>query len=60
MSKKAYWIIRVDVSDPDGYKKYLAANPAAAFSRRDGPPFLFSSRRLACSFRKRSLSMTSS
>ena len=29
MSKKAYWIIRVDVSDPDGYKKYLAANPAA-------------------------------
>lgn len=26
---KGYWIVRVDVSDPEGYKKYLAANPAA-------------------------------
>ena len=29
MSKKGYWIVRVDVKDPEGYKKYLAANPAA-------------------------------
>ncbi|WP_421725339.1 DUF1330 domain-containing protein [Bauldia sp.] len=29
---KAYWIVRVDVSDPEGYKKYLAAN-GAAFSK---------------------------
>lgn len=26
---KGYWIVRVDVSDPEGYQKYLAANPAA-------------------------------
>ena len=26
---KGYWIVTVDVSDPEGYKKYLAANPAA-------------------------------
>lgn len=26
---KGYWIVRVDVKDPEGYKKYLAANPAA-------------------------------
>jgi uncharacterized protein (DUF1330 family) len=29
---KAYWIARVDVSNPDGYKDYVAAN-AAAFSK---------------------------
>ena len=26
---KGYWVIRVDVNDPEGYKKYLAANPGA-------------------------------
>lgn len=26
---KGYWIVRVDVHDPEGYKKYLAANPKA-------------------------------
>jgi uncharacterized protein (DUF1330 family) len=26
---KGYWIVHVDVHDPEGYKKYLAANPAA-------------------------------
>jgi uncharacterized protein (DUF1330 family) len=35
---KAYWIGRVDVSDPDGYKDYVAAN-AAAF-RKYGARFL--------------------
>jgi uncharacterized protein (DUF1330 family) len=29
---KAYWIGRVDVTDPEGYKEYVAAN-AAAFSK---------------------------
>jgi uncharacterized protein (DUF1330 family) len=29
---KAYWIARVDVTDPDGYQHYVAAN-AAAFSK---------------------------
>jgi len=29
---KGYWIARVDVSDPDGYQQYVAAN-AAAFAR---------------------------
>ncbi|MEA2839165.1 MAG: hypothetical protein QOF41_495 [Methylobacteriaceae bacterium] len=29
---KAYWIARVDVTDPDAYKQYVAAN-AAAFSK---------------------------
>lgn len=29
---KGYWIARVDVTDPDGYKNYVAAN-AAAFSK---------------------------
>lgn len=29
---KGYWIARVDVSDPDAYKAYIAAN-AAAFSK---------------------------
>ncbi len=29
---KGYWIVRVDVTDPEGYKEYVAAN-AAAFSK---------------------------
>ena len=29
---KAYWVVRVDVTDPDAYKQYVAAN-AAAFSK---------------------------
>ena len=29
---KAYWIGRIDVSDPDAYKKYVAAN-ANAFGK---------------------------
>jgi uncharacterized protein (DUF1330 family) len=29
---KGYWIARVDVSDPEAYKKYVEAN-AAAFSK---------------------------
>ena len=29
---KGYWIGRVDVTDPEGYKDYVAAN-AAAFSK---------------------------
>jgi uncharacterized protein (DUF1330 family) len=26
---KGYWIARVDVTDPEGYKEYVAANAAA-------------------------------
>jgi uncharacterized protein (DUF1330 family) len=26
---KAYWVARVDVTDPDQYKRYVAANAAA-------------------------------
>ena len=29
---KGYWIARLDVTDPEGYKAYVAAN-AAAFSK---------------------------
>jgi len=29
---KGYWIVRVHVKDPEGYKKYVAAN-AAAFGK---------------------------
>ena len=29
---KGYWIVRVDVSDPEAYKTYVAAN-AAAFAK---------------------------
>lgn len=29
---KGYWIARVDVTDPEGYKEYVALN-AAAFSK---------------------------
>ncbi len=32
---KGYWIVRVDVHDPETYKKYLAAN-AAAFKKYQG------------------------
>jgi uncharacterized protein (DUF1330 family) len=38
MSKKGYWIAHVDVSDPEIYKDYIAAN-AAAF-RKFGGRFL--------------------
>ena len=41
---KGYWIARVDTSDPEAYKKYLAANaePFARFGARfivRGAPF---------------------
>ena len=29
MSKKGYWMAMVDVTDPDGYPHYVAANKAA-------------------------------
>jgi uncharacterized protein (DUF1330 family) len=29
MAKKGYWIVRADVSDPEGYKAYVAADMAA-------------------------------
>ena len=32
---KGYWIVRVDINDPETYKKYVAAN-AAAFRKYDG------------------------
>jgi uncharacterized protein (DUF1330 family) len=35
---KGYWIVRVDVSDPEGYKAYIAAN-AEAF-RKYGAHFI--------------------
>ena len=35
---KGYWIVRVDVSDPEGYKAYIAAN-AEAF-RKYGARFI--------------------
>jgi uncharacterized protein (DUF1330 family) len=38
MSKKGYWIVHVDVSDPELYKDYIAAN-AVAF-RKFGGRFL--------------------
>ena len=38
MSKKGYWVAHVDVSDPEAYKAYVAAN-AAAF-RKFGGRFL--------------------
>ncbi|MEO8804539.1 MAG: DUF1330 domain-containing protein [Burkholderiaceae bacterium] len=28
MSNKGYWIVRVDISDPEQYKAYVAANAA--------------------------------
>lgn len=38
MAKKGYWVVHVDVSDPEAYKGYTAAN-AAAF-RKYGARFL--------------------
>ena len=32
MSRKGYWIAMVDISDPENYPKYIAAN-AAAFEK---------------------------
>src|SRR5271166_5077388 len=32
---KGYWIAHVDVTDPEGYKKYIAAN-AVAFAKYGG------------------------
>jgi uncharacterized protein (DUF1330 family) len=32
---KGYWIAHVEVTDPDGYKKYLAAN-SVAFAKYGG------------------------
>lgn len=32
---KGYWIVRVDVSDPERYKRYVAAN-AVAFKKYQG------------------------
>ena len=29
MSKKGYWMGMVDITDPDGYPQYIAANKAA-------------------------------
>jgi uncharacterized protein (DUF1330 family) len=41
---KGYWIVRVDIRDPEQYKKYLAAN-AAPF-RKYGAKFLVRAGRL--------------
>jgi uncharacterized protein (DUF1330 family) len=38
MAKKGYWVVHVDVTDPEAYKAYIAAN-AAAF-RKYGARFL--------------------
>jgi uncharacterized protein (DUF1330 family) len=38
MAKKGYWVVCVDVADPEAYKKYVAAN-AEAF-RKYGARFL--------------------
>ena len=35
---KGYWIVRVDIADPEQYKKYIAAN--AAPLRKHGARFL--------------------
>ncbi|HEX2653920.1 MAG TPA: DUF1330 domain-containing protein [Xanthobacteraceae bacterium] len=35
MTAKGYWIARLNVSDPEGYKAYVAAN-AEAFSKYGG------------------------
>jgi uncharacterized protein (DUF1330 family) len=29
MTKKGYWMAMVDITDPDGYPQYIAANKAA-------------------------------
>ncbi|MDB5872003.1 MAG: hypothetical protein JWQ07_1445 [Ramlibacter sp.] len=41
---KGYWLVRVDITDPEQYKKYIAANakPLAAYGARflvRGAPF---------------------
>jgi len=38
MTAKGYWIVRVDITDPEQYKKYIAAN-ATPF-RKYGAKFL--------------------
>lgn len=43
---KGYWIARVDIHDPEGYKAYLAAN-AAAF-RKYGGRFLVRAGKTHC------------
>ena len=36
MTVKGYWIVRVDIADPEGYKAYVAANakPLAKWGAR--------------------------
>ena len=36
---KGYWIVRLDVSDPEGYKAYIAANDASFSSRGLNSPW---------------------
>jgi uncharacterized protein (DUF1330 family) len=43
---KGYWIVRLDVSDPDGYQAYVAAN-AEAF-RKFGARFLVRGGKFEC------------
>jgi uncharacterized protein (DUF1330 family) len=43
---KGYWIARVDVRDPQGYKAYLAANAAAL--KKYGGRFLVRGGRFHC------------
>lgn len=43
---KGYWIARVDVHDPEGYKAYLAANAAAL--KKYGGRFLVRGGRFEC------------
>jgi uncharacterized protein (DUF1330 family) len=43
---KGYWIARVDVHDPEGYKQYLAANAAAL--KKYGGRFLVRGGRFEC------------
>jgi len=46
MANKAYWIARVDVSDPAGFQAYSDANPAI-FAKFDGH-FIVRSNRFDC------------
>ncbi len=43
---KRYWIARVDVHDPEGYKAYLTANAAAL--KKYGARFLVRGGRFHC------------
>jgi uncharacterized protein (DUF1330 family) len=43
---KGYWIARVDVYDPEGYKAYIAANAAAL--KKYGAKFLVRGGRFEC------------